>query len=71
MIFLDLTLIPLLYRFDLKHKKHDDVNERKKLRENLQCKSFEWYLKNVYPELEIPDDNYIEAGQVRLLNKVL
>jgi len=52
-------------RFDLKHKKHDDVAERKKLRENLQCKSFDWYLKNVYPELEIPDDNYIEAGQIR------
>lgn len=52
-------------RFDLQHKKHDDVSDRKKLREDLKCKSFDWYLKNVYPELEIPDDNYIEAGQIR------
>lgn len=54
-----------MFRFDLKRKHHDDVTERKELRTQLQCKNFQWYLEHVYPELEVPDDNYIAAGEVR------
>ncbi|XP_048758262.1 polypeptide N-acetylgalactosaminyltransferase 5-like isoform X2 [Ostrea edulis] len=31
-----------------------DLSERKAIREKLQCKSFDWYIKHVYPEIYIP-----------------
>eukprot|EP00096_Caligus_rogercresseyi_P012238 TRINITY_DN506_c0_g1_i5.p1 TRINITY_DN506_c0_g1~~TRINITY_DN506_c0_g1_i5.p1 ORF type:complete len:614 (-),score=127.29 TRINITY_DN506_c0_g1_i5:1253-3094(-) len=43
---------------------YGDVSSRKTLRNNLQCKSFHWYLKNIYPELFIPGEA-IASGEIR------
>ena len=40
-----------------------DLTDRLQLREKLQCKSFKWYLENVYPESSWPVD-YKSMGEV-------
>uniref|UniRef100_A0A8L8KSH1 Polypeptide N-acetylgalactosaminyltransferase n=1 Tax=Heligmosomoides polygyrus TaxID=6339 RepID=A0A8L8KSH1_HELPZ len=40
-----------------------DVSGRRQLRANLQCKNFEWYLRNIYPEAPLPYD-FISLGSI-------
>ncbi|XP_038209998.1 putative polypeptide N-acetylgalactosaminyltransferase 9 isoform X2 [Zerene cesonia] len=42
---------------------YGDISSRVALRENLGCKSFEWYLKNIYPELFIPGES-VAHGEI-------
>lgn len=41
-----------------------DISRRKQLREKLQCKTFKWYLDNIFPELFIPGEA-IAKGEIR------
>ncbi|KAF4518103.1 hypothetical protein B566_EDAN007804 [Ephemera danica] len=41
-----------------------NVTDRKELRRKLKCKSFRWYLENIYPESQMPLDYYY-LGEVR------
>ncbi|CAF4884336.1 unnamed protein product, partial [Rotaria sp. Silwood1] len=43
---------------------YGDVTSRKLLREKLKCKSFKWYLTEIYPELSLPEDTKT-LGEIR------
>ncbi|KAK4301307.1 hypothetical protein Pmani_026542 [Petrolisthes manimaculis] len=43
---------------------YGDVSGRRKLRKDLNCKSFRWFLENIYPESQMPLDYYY-LGEIR------
>lgn len=44
-----------------------DVSERIALRQRLQCRSFKWYLENVYPEMRVYN-NTVTYGEVQYVH---
>lgn len=52
-------------RPDLKRVYHGDLTSRLELRNRLKCKSFKWYLDNIYPEQQVPATSYLVHGEVR------
>ncbi|KAG7464117.1 hypothetical protein MATL_G00183900 [Megalops atlanticus] len=52
-----------------REKSFGDVSRRVDLRRSLQCQSFSWYLRNVYPEAFTPDLSPLQFGAVRNLGK--
>ncbi|XP_067847205.1 polypeptide N-acetylgalactosaminyltransferase 16 [Heptranchias perlo] len=46
-------------------KAYGNIADRVQLRSKLQCKSFQWYLENIYPELRIPEKEVSETVVLR------
>ncbi|XP_056639458.1 polypeptide N-acetylgalactosaminyltransferase 35A [Diorhabda sublineata] len=47
----------LKQRSDAKNVNYGDISSRLQLRKELKCFDFDWYLKNVYPELPLPSED--------------
>ena len=52
-------------RPDLQGVEHGDLTKRLELRKRLKCKSFKWYMENIYPEQTTPSEDYEAFGEVR------
>uniref|UniRef100_T1JAX5 Polypeptide N-acetylgalactosaminyltransferase n=1 Tax=Strigamia maritima TaxID=126957 RepID=T1JAX5_STRMM len=56
-------------RPDARQQFYGNVTDRIELRKQLNCKSFDWYLKNIYPELKPPNPRFSKSKMMVLKNK--
>ena len=48
-----------------------ELAERFHLKRKLECKTFEWYLTYIYPELEIPKGNVLNTLRLNVTSYLL
>lgn len=41
---------------DTKNRNFGDITERLEIKKRIGCKPFDWYIKNVYPKVPIPEE---------------
>ncbi|EDV26244.1 uncharacterized protein TRIADDRAFT_22839 [Trichoplax adhaerens] len=50
---------------NLRQHSYGDISKRIELRKKLKCKSFDWYLKNVFTDVQYPDMIFLAKGELR------
>ncbi|XP_047136419.1 polypeptide N-acetylgalactosaminyltransferase 13 isoform X1 [Hydra vulgaris] len=48
-----------------KGKDYGDISQRLALRNKLNCKSFKWYIENIYPDVQLPDLYPPARGEIK------
>ncbi|XP_071950569.1 polypeptide N-acetylgalactosaminyltransferase 1-like [Antedon mediterranea] len=66
-VWLDDKYKKIFYKMrpSLVHKDFGDISERLQFKKDKQCKSFDWYLKTVYPALSVPETRFRADGELR------